>query len=319
MELRKIGNTELTSPALMFGGNVFGWTLDKRESFRMLDMIFERGYRFIDTANSYGSTPGLSEQIIGEWLHKRGLRNYVTIATKAGNVKTKKSDGSYKRSRKNPPSYLEKCLIDSLGRLKTDYIDLFYTHYDDEITPIIDVLETYQKAMHSGKIRTIGASNFSENRLKEALELAQHSNYPKYQIFQTEYNLMEREAFESKFGKIAHDNGLSIATYFSLASGFLTGKYRSKEDFKGTARQRLTEKYFDSRGKSVLQALDKIAAEHKVSQAGVSLAWTLNQPFVTTCVVSATKEKHLDAFDEALHLQLSSTEMELLNRASDYK
>ena len=318
MKLKTIGNSTIKTPKIMFGGNVFGWTLDEKESFRMLDMLLERGFTFIDTADSYGKETGLSEKIIGKWMKDRKVRQEITLATKAGNVHTKQADGSIKRSRDNSPAYLEKCINNSLNRLQTDYVDLFYTHFDDEITPVKDVLETFQKFIKAGKTRIIGASNFSTSRLKEALTLAENSDLPKYEIFQTEYNLMERKEFESGLANLCKEHQVSTATYFSLASGFLTGKYRNKEDFKGTSRQMLTEKYFNDQGKEVLKTLDQIAENHQVSNAGVALAWILNRPNVTTCIASATKENHLDAFEEALKLQLSTEEMNLLNKVSQF-
>src|SRR5699024_2382087 len=318
MKLKTIGNSTIKTPKIMFGGNVFGWTLDEKESFRMLDMLLERGFTFIDTADSYGKETGLSEKIIGKWMKDRKNRHEITLATKGGNVHTKKPDGSIERSRDNSPDYLERCINNSLKRLQTDYIDLYYTHFDDEVTPVETVLETYQKFIQAGKTRIVGGSNYSEDRLKETFELAKTGNLPKYQVFQTEYNLMEREEFESGLGKLCADNEVSTATYFSLASGFLTGKYRSKDDFKGTSRQMLTEKYFNERGKKVLQALDEIANEKNVSQAGVALSWILHRPFVTCCIASATKENHIQSFEEALSLKLSDEEMMKLTDASAY-
>ena len=318
MEFRPLGNTNLKTPLIMFGGNVFGWTLDEKQSFRMLDMLLDRGFTFIDTADSYGRETGLSEKIIGKWMKDRNVRQEITLATKAGNVHLKKPDGNVERSPDNSPAYLKKCIDNSLSRLQTDYIDLFYTHFDDVATPIKEVLETYKEAIQVGKIQNIGASNFSEARLKEALELAEKSDLPKYEIFQTEYNLMERDEFESGFGELCNRHKVSTATYFSLASGFLTGKYRKKEDFQGTSRQMLTEKYFNATGKKVLKALDEISAEHNVSNAGVALAWILNRPNVTACIASATRESHLDSFEEAINLKLSEGEMDSLNSASSY-
>lgn len=316
MELITLGTSELKTPKIMFGGNVFGWTLDEKESFRILDVLYEKGYRFIDTADSYGKETGLSEKIIGKWMKERRNRHEITLATKAGNVHTKKPDGTIERSRNNTPEYLEQCIHNSLKRLQTDYIDLFYTHFDDKKTPIQEVLETYKNFIQAGKTRTIGASNYSEERLKEGFELAKTSDLPKYQVFQTEYNLMERKEFESGLGELCAEYNVSTATYFSLANGFLTGKYRKKEDFKGTSRQMLTEKYFNERGKRVLKTLDEIAQEHNVSNASVALAWILHRPYVSCCIASATKENHIQSFDEALKLNLSEDTMKLLNEAS---
>lgn len=318
MELYTLGTSDIKTPKIMFGGNVFGWTLDEKESFKMLDMLFEKGFRFIDTADSYGKETGLSEKIIGKWMKDRRNRHEITLATKAGRVHDRRPDGTVNRSRNNSPDYLEQCIHNSLKRLQTDYIDLYYTHFDDEVTPVQEVLETYRKFIQAGKTRIVGGSNYSEDRLKEALEFSKTGNLPKYQVFQTEYNLMEREEFEGGLGKLCADYDVSTATYFSLASGFLTGKYRSKEDFKGTSRQSLTEKYFTERGTKVLQALDEVSENHGVSQAGVALSWILHRPFVTCCIASATKKNHLKSFEEAVNLKLSDEEMKKLTDASAY-
>lgn len=316
MKLKTIGKSGISTPPIMFGGNVFGWTLDEKQSFRMLDILLERGYTFIDTANSYGKETGLSEKIIGKWMKERKVRDQITIATKAGNVHTKKSDGSIERSRNNRKEYMIKCLEDSLDRLQTDYVDLFYTHFDDKTTPLEEVLQAHQKLIDEGKTRIIGASNYSPTRLKEVLKLGEETELPKYEVLQTEYSLVEREEFENHLRKICKDYEIGVASYFSLASGFLTGKYRKKEDFKGTARQMLTEKYFDEKGLQILEKLDMLSLEHNVSPAAISLTWILQRPGITTCIASATQEKHLDAFDQALNLQLSDDEMDLLNKVS---
>ncbi len=318
MKTKTIGTTKLKTPPIMFGGNVFGWTLDKKASFRMLDMLFERGYTFIDTANTYGRKVGHSESIIGEWMKKRGNRHQINLATKAGRVHEQQADGKVRKSVNNARTYLTDCAHESLKRLQTDYIDLFYTHFDDNYTPMAEVLEAYYRLVQDGKIKYIGASNHSDVRLKQALTQAKGTSFPKYEVFQTEYNLMERREFEKKFKEICYDYHVSVTTYFSLASGFLTGKYRKKEDFMGTARQALTEKYLTPKGKRVLEVLDEISEEHHTSNAAVSLAWILHRPHITACIASATKESHLDAFDQALDLKLSKNEIHRLNEVSAY-
>lgn len=318
MTTKTIGTTNLQTPPIMFGGNVFGWTLDEKESFRMLDMLLERGYTFIDTADTYGKEAGLSEHIIGKWMTDRGVRNKITLATKGGRVHKKNAEGAVEKTIDNRPAYIAQCIKDSLKRLQTDQIDLYYIHFDDESVPVENVLETLQKFMDNDQTKIIGASNFSEERLSRALNAVKTDDLPKYQIFQTEYNLVERKEFENGLGKICADHKVSVATYFSLASGFLTGKYRKEEDFKGTSRKMLTEKYFNQKGKNILKALDEISEEHNISNAGVALAWILNRPNVTTSIASATKESHLDAFDEALNVALTPEEMQRLNKASAY-
>lgn len=318
MNKRKIGNTELETPPIIFGGNVFGWTLDKKASFRMLDMLLERGYTFIDTADVYGAEVGLSEKIIGQWMKDRHVRDKITIATKGGRVHFINKKGKKEKRIDNSASYLQGCIVDSLKRLQTDYIDLYYTHFDDKQVAIEEALEIHKNSIKSGKVRFIGASNFSPTRLKKALDAAKNGNFPRYEIFQTDYSLVERKEFETGLREICDRYNISVASYFSLASGFLTGKYRKRGDFSGTARQRLTEKYFNDRGKRIIETLDEIAEENKVSNAGVALGWVLQRPKLITAVASATKENHLDAFDEAVNLQLSDKEMQRLNQASAF-
>lgn len=319
MELQEIGNSGIQTPPIMFGGNVFGWTLNEKESFRMLDMLLERNWTFIDTADIYGKEYGLSEHIIGKWIKKRNVRDKITIATKGGRVHRTNSDGKKSKDIDNRKMYLQKCIADSLERLQTDYIDLYYTHFDDKVTPTDIVLNTYKDYLESGKIKEIGGSNYSAHRLKEILYASEEANLPKYQIFQTEYSLVERKEFEKEFRDLIKQYQVQVATYFSLASGFLTGKYQRKSDFKGTARQNLTEKYFNDQGKRVLKALDEVAEEHNASNAGVALAWILNRPQITTAIASATKESHLNSFEEAIHLRLSKEDMNKLNNASNYQ
>lgn len=318
MKTRTLGQSNLKSPSIMFGGNVFGWTLDKQASFRMLDMLLERGFTFIDTADVYGSELGRSEQLIGQWMKDRGVRDKITIATKAGRTYKKMADGSIKRGVNNSRPYISKAAEESLKRLQTDHIELFYTHYDDQITPAAELLEAHHRLIHAGKVQVIGASNYSDTRLKTALTTSKGSGLPQYEVFQTEYNLMERKTFETKLRQLCKDYNVSVAAYFSLASGFLTGKYRKKEQVKNTARQKYTERYITPKGLKVLGVLDDIAEAHGVSQAGVALAWILNRPGIDACLVSATKEHHLDAFQEGLELHLSDPEMARLNTVSDY-
>lgn len=310
MKTKSLKNTDLQTPPIMFGGNVFGWTLDEKESFHMLDMLLDRGFTFVDTANMYGSETGESERIIGKWMKDRGARNKITLATKAG--------GDLGEGKNNSKKYLTKSAEESLKRLQTDHIDLFYTHFDDEKSPVEEALEAYDKLIKDGKIRTIGASNFSAFRLKEALVAAEKNSLPKYEVFQTEYNLLERREFEGKLKEVCKQEDLSVATYFSLASGFLTGKYRKEDDFEGKARKSQAEKYLNRRGLETLNILDEISDEHNISNAGVALGWLLQRPTVTTAIASATKESHLKSFEEAVDLKLSDKEMKRLNQVSKF-
>lgn len=311
-------NTKLKLPKIIFGGNVFGWTLDEKESFRILDILWERGYRNIDTADSYGNKRGLSESIIGRWMKERGNREVIFLATKVGRTHQVDVTGKKLKGMDNDPEYLKNCLLESLERLQTSYVDLYYTHFDDAYTPLEDVLKTHKTFLEEERVKFIGASNYSVDRWKEVLHLSVEKDLPKYDVLQAHYNLVERQDFEENYRDICVEYDVKVASYFSLASGFLTGKYKKPEDFTGTARQGLTEKYWTPQGLEILKILAEVAEEHGVSRAAVSLAWILTKFGITSCVASATKEKHIDAFDEAMNLELSIEEIERLNTASDY-
>lgn len=314
MDFKNLGNTDLQTPQIIFGGNVFGWTLNEKESFRMLDELFEKGYRCIDTADVYsrwaeGNTGGESEKIIGKWMKNRGVRDKITLATKVGSdMGQGKKDIS--------KEYILKASQDSLQRLQTDYIDLYYTHWDDDRTPVEETLSAYQKLIQQGSVKYIGASNLSPDRLRDSINASKNESLPKYQVFQQEYNLMSRTKVEGDILKLCQQNDISITTYFSLASGFLTGKYRSKDDLKGKNRKDFVKDYLNEKGKKVLHALDEISEEHGISNAGVALAWIINRPGITAAIASATKSSHLTAFEEATSVNLSQEEMDKLNLAS---
>lgn len=317
MEKRQLGNTDLYTSPIVFGGNVFGWTLNEKESFEMLDQVINSGFNTIDTADVYsrwadGNHGGESEEIIGKWIKERGNRDAVNIITKVG------SDMG-QGHKDLTEAYILKAADASLKRLQTDHIDLYLTHWDDDKTPVEETLGAYEKLIKAGKVRYIGASNLSPERLTASLDASKNDGLPKYEVFQPGYNLYDRQEFEEGVAKICKNEGLGVITYFSLASGFLTGKYRSEEDFKGKARASFTEKYLDEKGKEILAALDDIAEKHNISQAGVSLAWLLHKPVVTAPIASATKSKHLQAFTEAAELSLSTEDMEQLDAASSYK
>lgn len=314
---KQLGNTTLQAPPIIFGGNVFGWTLNQEESFKMLDELLDRGYDMIDTADVYsrwadGVEAGTSERIIGKWMKERGNRDKITIATKGG---SSMQQGGPKDTSKD---YLLKAAEDSLKRLQTDYIDLYFTHYDDEKTPVTETLEAYQQLIKAGKVKYIGASNISHSRLEESLDASEKFNLPKYEVYQPEYNLMARENFESWGRRFCRENNLGVTPYFALASGFLTGKYRKTSDFEGNDRKMFAEKYLNDRGRKILAALDKISKKHEVSQAAVALGWLMQRPGVTAPIASATKSSHLDAFQEAIELQLTGDEMNHLLGASEY-
>ncbi|WP_029036464.1 aldo/keto reductase [Salinimicrobium xinjiangense] len=310
MDKKKLGRTKLQTPPIVFGGNVFGWTLDEKESLKLLDKIYERGFTFIDTADSYshwapGNSGGESETIIGKWMKDRGLRDKVSIATKVGSNPGKEGRDVSKK-------YILKAAEDSLRRLQTDYIDLYFTHWDNEATPVEETLEAYQQLLKEGKIRNIGASNLSPARLRESFKAAEHNDLPQYKVLQPEYNLVERENFEYNYRPIAEEYDLAVMPYFSLASGFLTGKYRKEEDLQGD-RKEMVKKYFNEKGLNLLKQMDEIAKNHQVSNAAVALAWLIHQPAVTAPIASATKESHLKAFDQAIGLELTPEELERLS------
>ncbi|PRX39285.1 aldo/keto reductase [Salegentibacter salegens] len=315
MEKIELGKSGLKSAPIIFGGNVFGWTLDEKESFKMLDELYELGFTTIDTADVYSrwadAVPhGTSERIIGKWIKDRRVRDKINLITKGGS--SLQPGGPKNNSR----DYLTGAVQDSLSRLQTDYIDLYFTHFDDGETPVNQALEAYQKFIESGEIKHIGASNFSAERLQKSLNIAAENNLPAYEVFQPEYNLMVRDKFEGEIEEICSKNNLGVIPYFSLASGFLTGKYRKKEDFEGKERKMFADKFLNDRGEKILKSLDEISENHNISQAGVALAWLINRPGVSAPIASATKSSHLKSFKEAVEVSLSREDMEVLNKGS---
>ncbi|HEY4650059.1 MAG TPA: aldo/keto reductase [Pontibacter sp.] len=316
MQNRKLGNTDLYTAPIVLGGNVFGWTLNEKESFAILDEFVELGFNTIDTANAYsrwapGNQGGESETIIGKWMKARGNQDKVTVITKVG---SDMGQGHKDISAK----HILQAAEDSLKRLQTDAIDLYLTHWDDDKTPVEETLGAYQQLIEAGKVRYIGASNLSPERLQASLEASKQQGLPRYEVFQPEYNLYDREEFEKGVGPICKAENLGVITYYSLASGFLSGKYRSEEDLGKSVRGGGVKKYLDARGRNILAALDALAEEHGVSQAGVALAWLVQSPAVTAPIASATKSHHLQAFREAVELNLSSEAIAQLNKASAY-
>lgn len=313
---RKLGHSNLQVAPLMLGGNVFGWTADAATSFAILDAFTDAGFNFIDTADVYsrwipGHHGGESESILGQWFAHSGKRDKVILATKVG---MDMGDGKKGLTR----SYILKAAEDSLGRLQTDYIDLYQSHTDDASTPIDETLEAYQQLIQQGKVRLIGASNYKAPRLREAVALAKRENLPVYQTLQPEYNLYDRKEFETELQPAAKELGLDVIPYFSLASGFLTGKYKSKEDTKGANRESRVARFFDDRGKKILKALDQVAAETGAAQATISLAWLLAQPTILAPIASATSTKQLEALLAVPDLKLSEAQLAKLTHASAY-
>ncbi|SIT86331.1 aldo/keto reductase [Pontibacter indicus] len=315
MEKRKLGNSGLEIAPLVFGGNVFGWTADEQTSFKLLDAFVEAGFNCIDTANSYsswvpGNKGGESETIIGNWLKQRGGREQIIIATKVG-AKLEGKGGLGK-------DYIRQQVEASLKRLQTDYIDLYQSHYDDPETPLEETLEAYTKLIQEGKVRAIGASNFSGERLEQALKASEQNNLARYESFQPEYNLYDREAYEKEIEPICTRYGLGVINYYALASGFLTGKYRSEADFRKSPRGGGMKNYLNERGIRILKALDEVAEQYNTTPASVSLAWLMARPSITAPIASATKLEQLEDLVKAAGLRLDQAAIKKLDEASAY-
>ncbi|MFI8379674.1 aldo/keto reductase [Leeuwenhoekiella sp. NPDC079379] len=315
MEYIQLGKTDIKIPPITFGGNVFGWTADKKTSFYLLDALLDKGFNFIDSANVYsywaeGNSGGESETIIGEWMQALKNRDKIILATKVGSPM---GSGAPDLS----ASYINEQIELSLKRLQTEYVDVYFSHKYDDSTPQRETLSVYKNLINAGKVRQIGASNFPLAILREAIELSKEDSLPRYEVIQPEYNLMERAGFEGEYQRFCIENNLSVTSYFTLASGFLTGKYDSKGAATGKDREPFLKKYFNDKGEAVLNALKVTAQKHKVSEAAITLAWTMAQPGITSPIASATKKEHLQAFDEALHLNLDQEDYERLNSASE--
>jgi aryl-alcohol dehydrogenase-like predicted oxidoreductase len=314
MQKRRLGHSDILTAPLALGGNVFGWTLDEASSFRILDEFIDAGFDFIDTADVYvrfapGKVGGESETIIGKWLHQRGNRDRVIVATKVG---MEMGPGKKGLSR----AYIFQAVEDSLRRLQTDYIDLYQSHQDDEATPLEETLGAYAELIRQGKVRAIGASNYKGARLALALELAEKQRLPRYESLQPLYNLYDRADFESDLAPVCAQHGVGVITYFSLASGFLTGKYRSQKALEGSARAGIVGRYLTARGEAILKALDTIAATYESTPAAVALAWLIARPTVTAAIASATSSVQLKALVDATALRLDAASMDALDRAS---
>jgi len=314
MKRKKLGSSNISVAPIAFGGNVFGWTVDPAMGFKILDRFVEKGFNLIDTADIYSAWApngkgGESETLIGQWLKKSGQRSQVIIATKVG---SQMPGGGQGLSRKHILSSVEK----SLQRLQTDHIDLYQSHRDDPDTPIEETLEAYDELIKAGKVRIIGASNFTADRLKESLKIAKDRHLPAYQTLQPLYNLYDREDFETDLEKVCMENHLGVISYYSLASGFLTGKYRSEADLSKSVRGGGVKKYFTPRGEKILAALDKVASELERTPAQIALAWLLTRPSVTAPIVSATNLQQLDDILEAATLSLSKEAKTFLDDAS---
>ncbi|HEY0522982.1 MAG TPA: aldo/keto reductase [Stellaceae bacterium] len=315
MEKRRIGRSDLMVPPLCFGGNVFGWTANEATSFALLDALVAAGFTFIDTADVYsawapGNKGGESEAIIGKWMKARGNRDHVVIATKVG---LEMGPGKKGLS----PAYIRAAVEDSLRRLQTDYIDLYQAHRDDPDTPLEETLDAFAGLVKDGKVRAIGASNYTATRLAEALAISERKGTPRYESLQPEYNLFDRAGYEAGLEPLCREKGLGVISYYSLASGFLTGKYRSERDAGKSVRGgKIVGQYLNDRGFRILAALDEVAARYNATQAQVALAWLIARPSITAPIASATTTAQLDELIGATRLRLDHDAIEALDRAS---
>lgn len=314
MNKRTLGKSNLEVAPLAFGGNVFGWTIDEPTSFQLLDAFVDAGFNLIDTADSYsrwvpGNQGGESEAIIGNWLKKRGNRSEVVIATKVG------SDmGSGKKDLSK--NHIRKSVEDSLRRLQTDYIDLYQSHYDDLDTPIEETLQTYAELVQEGKVRVIGASNLSGERILQSLKISEQHGFPRYESLQPEYNLYDRAGFENEYEAIALENGIGVIPYYSLASGFLSGKYRSEADLSKSQRGQGIKKYLNDQGFAILNALDEVAKRYDANPTQIALAWLIAQPTISAPIASATSLDQLQDLIKSAELTLDASDLATLNQAS---
>ncbi len=314
MKKRKLGNSGLEVFPLSFGGNVFGWTVDEPTSFKLLDAFVASGFNLIDTADVYsrwvpGNNGGESETIIGNWLKRSGNRERVIIATKVGMDMGPNKKGLSK-------GHIVRAVEESLKRLQTDYIDLYQSHTEDPETPLEETLEAFAQLISQGKIRSIGASNYTAEQLSQALQFSKQREYPSYQSLQPLYNLYDRANYETKLEPLCREKGLGVISYFSLASGFLTGKYRSENDLTKSPRGKFVKKYLNDRGFRILKALDQVAKQHNSTAASVSLSWLIARPSITAPIASATSLEQLNDLIKATELELNHYQIELLNEAS---
>lgn len=311
-----MASDKFTIPKITVGGNVFGWTINEQESFKVLDAFMANGLNFIDTADMYstwveGNKGGESETIIGRWLGRRGKRDDILIATKLGfEVEGKKGLSAAR---------VKEAAEASLKRLGTDYIDLYISHTDDENTPVAETMEAFNELIKEGKVRNIGASNLSAARIEESIRYTKSKGLKSYISLQPLYNLYEREEFEREYLPLAEKEKLIVTPYYALASGYLTGKYRVEDDFAKSPRGGgIKEKYFNDRGKKILAALDKVSEETKAPLSAVAIAWQLHKPYITSPIASATSAEQVEALAKAAELKLTNAQVDLLDKASVY-
>lgn len=314
MQKRKLGKSNLEIVPLVFGGNVFGWTVDEPGSFKILDAFLDAGFNCVDTADVYskwkpGNKGGESETIIGNWFKARGNRSKVILATKCGLEMAPDKKGLSK-------AYIVRAVEDSLKRLQTDYIDLYQSHRDDLVTPVEETMEAHAQLVKAGKVRVVGASNFDAQRLKASLDASAKTGIPRYETLQPLYSLVERKEFEGPLQDLCVKESIGVIPYYSLASGFLTGKYRTEADLAGKARGAGAGKYLNAKGLGVLKALDEAAAKHNATLAQVALAWLLAQPAIAAPIASATSIEQLTDILKAPSLKLDTASLAALDKAS---
>lgn len=315
MKNRPLGTTKLSTAPLIFGSNVFGWTVDEATSFQLLDRFEDAGLNTIDTADTYstwapGNKGGESEIIIGKWLKRSpGRREKMNIITKVGGEMTPEKKGL-------SGDYIMEAVEASLKRLQIECIDVYISHWPDADTPYEETLRAYEKLIEQGKVKAIGSSNLDAAQLREALDVAQQNGLPRYEIHQPEYNLYSRDTYDGELRDLCIKEGLGTITYYSLASGFLTGKYRSEDDLHKSQRGHGIKQYLNPRGMRILDALDAVAAEHDAQPAEVALAWLMSREGVTAPIASATSIEQLNSLIRSTRLSLSGTDMKTLNAAS---
>jgi aryl-alcohol dehydrogenase-like predicted oxidoreductase len=312
MQKRQLGQSGLEIAPLAFGGNVFGWTADAATSHALLDAFVGHGFNLIDTADVYsawapGHQGGESEAVIGEWLKKGGRRDRVLIATKVA---------KWGRFPGLSPKNIQAAAEDSLRRLGTDHIDLYQAHEDDASVPLTETLGAFSRLIEQGKVRAIGASNYSAARLAEALAVSKNHGLPRYESLQPEYNLIERTGYEAELEPLIRRENVGVIAYFSLASGFLTGKYRSEADLGKSVRGDRVQRYLDARGLGILAALDAVASSQQATPAQIALAWLMARPGVTAPIASATSSTQLVELMAATDVVLSAADIALLDSAS---
>jgi len=307
MEKRRLGRSDLMVSPLCLGGNVFGWTADEATSFKVLDAYVDAGLNFIDTADVYstwvpGHKGGESATIIGKWMKARGDRDKLVIATKVGSEMGPDQKGLSK-------AYIRSAVEASLRRLQTDYIDLYQSHRDDPDTPQQETLAAYQDLIRDGKVRAIGASNFTAARLTEALDISAQHGLPRYESLQPKYNLSDRAEYEAELEPLCRREEIGVIPYYGLASGFLTGKYRSEADFGKSVRGGRMAAYLDDRGRRILAALDEVSARRNGTPAQIALAWLMARPGLTAPIASATSVEQIQDLVQATKVQLTDDDI----------